>query len=245
MNNKNEILNFKNKYLKYRFFIYPNLDEKELVSFLNKIEPFDRPDGYALIGNEVMIFEHFEFDASKHTKKGSSYREKKYMVDKTTNKLLNNATYIQFGENEQSFYEYRSITSEINFEANYKFYINNLMKIFKSHCLKIKSYEQNIIHYLKINNLVFKKCFFIEDKTLGISKGIDQINLVMPYIIYVWKKYPDINYICFGIDDAQKSCFILSNEILTNSIDQTIVDAKIHFSNNIQSINTRIRINKK
>lgn len=40
-----------------------------VFSLFDYVVPFEKPDGYAKVGNQVLIIEHFEFDATKKKQK--------------------------------------------------------------------------------------------------------------------------------------------------------------------------------
>lgn len=246
-NSKNEIEQFIDKYLTHpsssdtgknisRTAFPEEFDENEIFSFLQNRQSFEEPDGFSLIGNTVMIFEHFEFDASKNTKKGSNLRMKlsenrksaKKYFDKSEAKplsLLNNGNYF-----------YKVNHSYIKSNASKEDYINNLIKQFTSHCDKRKNYETRIKNELQNYNLIFKECFFIEDKTIfsyyAHSRTPFNICLTNEFIS-IWKEHPEVDYIILGIENT---CYLLSNLLLQKLNFESIFDIEIILKNQARSM---------
>lgn len=248
-NSKNEIELFIDKYLlkkiegydEFTFVPCPSsLDENEILSFIQNREFFEEPDGFSLIGNMVMIFEHFEFDASKNTKKGSNLRMKlsenrklaKEHFDKTEAKALsisNNGSYF-----------YKVNHSYIRSNASKEYYINNIIKQFVSHCNKRKNYENRIKNKIQNNNLTFKECFFIEDKTIfsRYANSYKSFNICITHeFISIWKEHPEVDYIILGIENT---CYLLSNLLLQQEKFESIFDIDIILRNQAHSIKSMV-----
>lgn len=102
---------------------------------LDKIEPFmrvilewDKPDGFSKLGDEVFIFEHFEFDSStKSIKKGSLNRQEIARVNRESSKMppVDGAI----------------MSDCICCEYNMKQYVDNAINVFNDHYEKITSYK--------------------------------------------------------------------------------------------------------
>ena len=74
---KNEL-----EYIKVKYFnkntevatYCENITDK-LLSYIKNGVPYEKPDFYFMEGDICYVFEHFQFDASKHlSKKGSSFK---------------------------------------------------------------------------------------------------------------------------------------------------------------------------
>lgn len=248
-NSKNEIEQFFEKYLLketnngkvLNFFPRPlELDENQLFCFFPNLESFEEPDGFSLIDNTVMIFEHFEFDASKNTKKGSNLRVKlsenrklaKKHFDKTEAKPLSIS-------NNGSFF-YKVDHSYIKSNASKEYYINNIIKQFVSHCDKRKNYENRIKNELQNNNLTFKECFLIEDKTIfsRYANSYKYFNICMTNeFISIWKEHPEVDYIILGIENT---CYLLSNLLLQKENFESIFDIDIILRNQAHSMKSMV-----
>lgn len=253
-NSKNEIEQFIYKYLTNRSVkilcpceinkIKVKIDENEVFHFLKHLQSFEEPDGFSLIGNTVMIFEHFEFDASKNTKKGSALQKELANNQKLTEKLLNDAEIKEFVLADNSRCQYKESHTEIKVSSEIKFYIDNLVKQFTNHCSKRNNYEMNIKTKLKNDNLIFKECFLIEDKNNFIPHDEDNnsFNICLTKeFISVWKMHPEIEYIILGVE---KTCYVLSNELLKIKDFDSLFDLKFLLHNSAQVINSIVYLKK-
>ena len=76
----NEYTHLNNDYLCHNPIIRNNgfhlLAADELNTILHNLVPFERPDMYAFLGERLVLLEHFEFDASRRTRKGMNGLEK-------------------------------------------------------------------------------------------------------------------------------------------------------------------------
>lgn len=241
-NSKNEIEQFIDKYLTNssssdtgknisRTTFLSEFEENEIFSFLQNRQSFEEPDGFSLIGNTVMIFEHFEFDASKNTKKGSNLRIE---IAKDRNRSIEELNKMEAKEiilPDNTIYQVKEYNSYIEIEVSKDDYISNLIKQFTSHCDKRKSYETRIKCELQNNNLVFKECFFIEDKNIlhcyDIYKNLFNICLTNEFIS-IWRQYPEVDYIILGIKNTY---FLLSNKLLERHSFKSIYDTDVLITN--------------
>lgn len=248
-NSKNEIEHFFEKYLLketnngkvLNFFPCPlELDENQLFCFFPNLESFEEPDGFSQIGNMVMIFEHFEFDASKNTKKGSNLRmklsENRKLAKEHFDKI--EAKPLGLSNNGNCFYKVNH--SYIKSNASKEDYIDNLIKQFTSHCHKRKNYETRIKTELQNYNLVFKECFFIEDKTIfsyyAHSRTPFNICLTNEFIS-IWKEHPEVDYIILGTGNT---CYLLSNLLLQKENFESIFDIDIILRNQAYSMKSMV-----
>lgn len=126
-----------------------NTNILKILSNFDKLEFFNRPDGYLLLKDSVVIIEHFEIDATNKNKKGSQTRIEENRIEKIISNSVNNLT------NEQM---------QVNISIEN--IVNNFKTVYKKHYLKIEDYKQNLIlNGIAKPNSKFKTCFFIEDKT--------------------------------------------------------------------------------
>lgn len=97
---------------------------------LNLKAPKERPDGYAIYNNDLLILEHFEFDNSRHTNKGSKQQQTYASTERELSDYLSksNDTYVAN--------EYLEKTG--------RYYIENFRHNFISHYKKIKGYKENL-----------------------------------------------------------------------------------------------------
>lgn len=139
-----------------------------LAGNLDKIIPFERPDGYLVADDTVYIIEHFEFDSSE-VLKGSTSR-------------------IELGRTEREFQKYpvgsqTPFSDELNITQSINNYIDNATRNIRNHYKNIQKYKENLSDLEEIRNKPFKVGFFIEDKTvLGshckTDRGFQALSLV-------------------------------------------------------------------
>jgi len=130
-------------------------DYVDFIKYFENIQLFDRPDFYSVSYKTIYIYEHFEVDASRASrKKGSRSR-----IDIERD----NHQYEEWIKKNKSTY-YGQLKTELSFE----YYLNNLKINFNNHYKKIEDYKKNICMKLKINKdeYTFKIVFIIEDKTM-------------------------------------------------------------------------------
>ncbi len=146
------------KFISNQLLNYPEKGQFDYVKFakvMEQIQPFDHPDFYSVDGNTIYIYEHFEIDASKHTKKGTDSR-----IDigcdnrKFQEKVNGNNGVIYHGQ----------LTTKLSFE----YYLENLYKNYENHYKKIEAYKDDVCKKLNINKseYSFKVIFMIEDTTV-------------------------------------------------------------------------------
>ena len=173
---KQEVKFFKNRYIDY----LKNNSNFVVCEWLENAVDFERPDGYYFDSKSklLVLFEHFEIDCSERfTKKGKqlgstlrkNYIDKHKEVQKeiqasddyyVSTKVIEQGYCEQDGNNRTYYIGQNGDKYRNNF-------INNFYESFKNHSSKIEEYINKVIEELKIQPLLTKVCFIIEDKTLG------------------------------------------------------------------------------
>jgi len=148
--------------------------EKYLASFF-EIRQFEHPDFYSFDGKTVYIYEHFEVDASKTSRKGSQSRIDLYNDDKRFEaKVSKNPILVKSNQknedlkpenlfnNSQNIYH-----SQINTELTLNYFLDNICNSFDKHYKEIEKYKIAVCKELNIdkNKCNFCVTFMIEDKT--------------------------------------------------------------------------------
>lgn len=161
---KNELNYIKTQYAKNGYFHYNdfthNQSAKLILKKLDTSQNFEQPDFYCLDTkyNICYLFEHFEFDASPKTSKGSLYRKKSIENDieitKEANKFIK--------EHDEG---YLPIIKHIETSATKSQWKENFFNVFNSHYAKVEKYKENLKSHLNINDIQFVTIFLIEDKT--------------------------------------------------------------------------------
>ncbi|MFA6618578.1 MAG: hypothetical protein WCT23_05890 [Candidatus Neomarinimicrobiota bacterium] len=165
-----------------------------ICDFLKILKPYDRPDMYANIDNDLLFIEHFEFDASAWNRKGSLEKKEIYRIDEREK---------EFFDNKQ---ESCSFSDHINNKASLKNLIQNINDVFINHIKKIPDY----IEHLKIDKLIdpktkVRKCFFIESSSpfpcyINTENGSKIFNLFYAdFFIQILKIYKnEIDYLFYS-----------------------------------------------
>lgn len=172
---KHEVTFFKNHYIDY----LKKRNDSDVCMWLENAIDFEEPDGYYFDSKNdlLVIFEHFDIDCSERIiKKDKDHgsilrkncndkykevnREIQASVDYYQSTKVIEQGYCKQDGNNKTFYigqdgdKYRD-----NF-------INNFYKSFEYHCKKIEDYKKNVVEKVKIQPLVIKVCFLVEDKTI-------------------------------------------------------------------------------
>lgn len=170
----------------------------KLANRLRTLEVRDNPDGIIMLDdNECIIIEHFEIDASKHTKKGSTAKRELGRITRDWEKEHELAKYSDSKENLIS-----SLVKLINKHNKFDIYRDNLIK------------EQVINKETIVHNILF-----IEDRTLlvGIkdNKYLNSCILFDREILKILEEYTDIDYI-ISINNhllkMKEACIIKNND---------------------------------
>lgn len=161
---KKELEYIKKEYAKNGYFYYNDFTQNKsahhLLEKLNKSQDFEQPDFYFYENNTNVcyLFEHFEFDASLNTSKGSLYRKKS-----TENEIeITNEANKFIKENKEGFIP---IIKHIETAATKSQWEENFFNVFDSHYKKINKYKEKLKNTLNKQELQFVTTFVIEDKT--------------------------------------------------------------------------------
>lgn len=136
----NELLHIAAKYFQNEqnsVKFYGNQEDvcRNVFSLFDYVVPFEKPDGYAKVGNQVLIIEHFEFDATKKTTKGSTGKRQQVIHEKNFEKeateQLKTCDTVKHSQ-------------EIATEISCEYYLNNLLEVFTNHYDKIESYKEEL-----------------------------------------------------------------------------------------------------
>lgn len=149
----------------------------------NSAQSYERPDILIPIGEQIVAIEHFEFDASSVTRKGSKDKKNQDQRDKEFSKKIDFSDL----KNEPLILSCCNET-----EYLYKNYIKNFFKAFENHYEKIKKYKLNLIS----NDLVKNEeniimCFFIEDTTPLGTYYLEE-GMLKTLDLFLLKEYLDI-----------------------------------------------------
>jgi len=140
----------------------------KINKILNGITDYERPDGYTIAENTVYIVEHFEFDSTPASKKGSASRIENGRINRTFDEAISKELAglpEGFGQHES----YINDSYDVSHSAGD--YTKNAISNANNHYGKISEYVENLEQSNILMSSHQKRVgFFIEDKTLlGIS----------------------------------------------------------------------------
>lgn len=129
---------------------YYSITFDELGDVLHNLNSFESPDMYSVLEDKVIILEHFEFDSSKHSRKGMKGKQEESLLEKRIASAAPDSIFrCDWGNYSISLADWKS-----NFE-----------RIFDSHYNKISEYKRAVLQQL---NIYQKKPvlvgFFIENQ---------------------------------------------------------------------------------
>ena len=218
MNEQSEIEIYFRKYIEnyetnfYGYVENSLFDYDDLFLKLQLSTKSDCPDAYYIDNDEkkIYIFEHFEVDNSKHSKKGSSIKEKQVNDLKNFIKVTN--------KNLSEKVEYHSY---IKNDTSMNYYFDSLVKSFGKHRLNVENYKSNLLkkllkdEYREGDSWKFYISFIIEDTSLLGNINFNK-ELIFPIFI---KEFMDIFR-----KQKEVDCLFCSNSF--NNECETIILAK-------------------
>jgi|GEM_PF-5575368 len=191
-NSKHEVTHFIENYVLGRGILikYFNEEDVRLIrQILLNYTDFEKPDAYSIVGNDVYMLEHFQFDASLEIKKKK-------------NPSIKGGSSLEMVLSKTRFDE----LSYINPESSVEHYINNLIEHFESHAKMYEhEYMQNIRGVIGAEKDIKGLIFLLEDKTIfGAEEAIEgeyeddirQFEIVLTSeFMDVWRRYEFVKYI--------------------------------------------------
>ncbi len=126
-----------------------------ILSNLSNIVFFDRPDGYMIFKDYILIFEHFEISASNSNRKGSQVRKEKARIDRKFNELF-----------EQEGNQNKIWGEQMDIEISAENLVCDFNKQYLNHYRKIEEYKKHLIKKgIATIDTKFQVCFCVEDNT--------------------------------------------------------------------------------
>lgn len=163
---------------------------EKYLDFDNLVE-FERPDGYSLCNDSICIFEHFEFDSTKKSRKGSQSKIEDIRVRSSFHKT---ASTDRLTVNH----------AELNIQHTSSRYIENALNGMRNHYEKVDSYIENLkANNILRDNLNIELGFFIEDTTiLGNRFFVREGKFDVPYEVNLaqCKQFLDFFETCSKLD---------------------------------------------
>lgn len=130
---------------------------EKIVSKLYSIEPFEKPDMILKLDDKLLAIEHFDFDASSFSRKGSLDRRKLADRNRNFDKMIEEADVTL-----EPIY----FTTSVDCSYTATNYIMNFKTVFENHLSKVEEYKSRLISENKVKNIDdIIMCFFIVDNT--------------------------------------------------------------------------------
>lgn len=210
----NECAHLINDYLyvnpKIRSVGFHAISDEDLQLTFDNLNPFEHPDMYAVLDDKIIIIEHFEFDASKRTKKGMKGKEEEALLWKRIQTTPIDGDLSNDGElpTDKGTYEISLEQLRSNFEYTFDIHYN-----------KIPDYIDFIKKLLNIDNDNKKILvgFFIENQFPPIVKDTKQWGdlLYFDTIQFATKilNSKDLDFVLFGCYyDGHPQIFYIDKE---------------------------------
>lgn len=138
----------------------------KILSNLSNIIFFDRPDGYMVFKDYILIFEHFEISATNSNRKGSQIRKEEARIDRKFNELF-----------EEKDNQNKIWGEQMDVEISTENLVNDFNKQYLNHYRKIEEYKKHLIKEgVATKDTKFQVCFCIEDVSVFGSFSQEKIN---------------------------------------------------------------------
>ena len=165
-----------------------------------------RPDAYATSDDTLLLLEHFEFDSSKPTSKGSVQHQISAQTDRTIAEILSKDNY--------------AVVAEMVTKSG-KYYVNNFIKQFNNHYSRIAGYISDMQTELSTSCSNTIVGFVIEDSTpLGSVYFDGEMKCVdltfSKEFLGLFEKAQDLDFVIFAMtgDDNNKVLSFISRSTI-------------------------------
>ena len=202
-----------------RFHGNAELQHSTLQSYLASLIQFDCPDAYSVAGDAVCIIEHFEFDSTQSTKKGSKSKRVVDRIDKGFSKVKPTEEGVALRD-----YSYDAHHNAYN-------YIKNVLHNLNNHYVKIDTYTANLKKKGVISDTQSLEIgFFIEDTTIlgNVYDAGGWPQPVTPVILPYCKQFLDAFEKCVKLDFCLCASSYSSTDFLWFINRASINDYRVH-----------------
>lgn len=162
------------------------ISEKDCDKMFQRLVPSERPDMYAELDDKIVILEHFEFDASRNTRKGMKGRKEEARLEQRLNAVpMDCSMHMDVARYEMSIQDWRA-----NFE-----------RTFRRHYERIDAYKEAVTEWTGNCGKPILVGFLIEQKFspfINIGHKMDEL----PYFkttqfAEVIQSSPKIDFVLF------------------------------------------------
>ena len=184
-----------------------------------------RPDSYALTDDTLLLLEHFEFDSSKPTNKGSMQHRVAAQTDREIEEILKKDDFV--------------VVAETVTKAGL-YYVDNFTRQFNNHYLRISDYIAEMRLELSAHHSNIIIGFIVEDSTPlgslyfdGKTKCVD-LTFAKEFLD-LFEKSPNLDFVIFAMtgNDSNKLLSFISrstikehrkNQIEVSSIEEFLFE---------------------
>lgn len=174
---------------------------EKIVAAGQRIVPFEQPDMILKLDDKVLAIEHFEFDASSSSKKGSFDKRKLAERNREFDNLVLNSNI-----SDKPLVATKSVDCIYSAEH----YIRNFKSVFEKHLAKVTDYKAHLLNegiVKQVDDIIM--CFFIVDTTPLGSRYLEDFPI--PFIPFqvtecleLISKAKEIDCFFFGYYDGKK-----------------------------------------
>lgn len=182
------------------------LSEPECNKMLHALVPFEYPDMYAIVDDKAIIVEHFEFDASRCTRKGmKGKREEAWLEERIENTTIDGEIHFD----------------KADYEITLKDWQKNFENCFYSHYNKIEKYKENLRIKTSVGDRKILVGFFVENQ----YPPLVRIDGRTAYLLYIQTKQfakvlrnsPNVDFVIYGCCDGQRELFFVDRESISKA----------------------------
>jgi hypothetical protein len=169
---------------------------------LHALHPFEYPDMYAIVDDKAYMLEHFEFDASRCSRKGMRGKQEEARLEQ---RIKNNKTSREF------------CIDKADYEVSLKDWQQNFEKCFCSHYCKIPKYKENLRSKTEVGDREIMAGFFVETQYppyVMIGKRVEALCYIQTkQFAEVLENSPDVDFMLFGCwCDGKRQLFYVDRE---------------------------------
>lgn len=209
-----------NEYSRLRFYFVRAKNRVHNVGFhaisaedcnkmFQQLVPFERPDMYAELDDKIIILEHFEFDASRSTRKGMKGRAEESMLEKRLQSLPTDGTMHIDGT---------------RYEMSLQYWQENCERTFHNHYQRIDVYKEHVASQTRDNKKPIFVGFMIEQELspiVNIGRSIEELPYFMTtQFAEVIQESPKVDFLLF--------CGYLNGRVRITYRDRMALDKDSH-----------------
>lgn len=194
----------------------------KLENFLLNLEPFDAPDMYSIFNQELLIIEHFRFDATK----SNSKKENGFEIESRAKRASEDFFARDIDENQICEH-----IEDVSKKETTSDYLKNFSQGFDKHYNKISKYKENVLSKIKIQPTHIYMGFFIENEfpPLYMSSDFELMLTTTKQFLDKFEQASQLDFVLFGgyFDQKKRLCYIDKDMIAANrckEIDLSTID---------------------